>query len=362
MGFGAELWVAVVAICLATVMMVSAAENESSYDAVQDYKMMPKSLRGRERALCFAKSSRCMLRILRCPAECPERKPKKARKYKGCMIDCSNKCETTCKYRKPNCKGYGAICYDPRFVGGDGVMFYFHGAKEKDFALLSDHHLQINAHFIGTKPEGRKRPYTWVQALGIMFGSHTFTIASKEASTWDESLDHFIFTFDGKAFTIPEEALVEWTPPSLGPIAMKIERIDEANNVNIVVPGIVEIFVSVVPILEKENLMHNYQLPIDNVFAHLEMQFKFFNLSSEVEGILGQTYRPGFNNPVKRGVPMPIMGGEDKYATSSLLSTDCNYCKYSSASSFEGFNVNGIKALSAECTSGDNNGGMVCRR
>lgn len=105
--------------------------------------------------------------------------------------------------RKRNCKGYGSVCYDPRFVGGDGVMFYFHGAKDKDFALLSDHHLHINAHFIGTKPKGRKRPYTWVQALALKFNSHTFTIAAKKSSKWDENLEHLMFAFDGEAFTIP---------------------------------------------------------------------------------------------------------------------------------------------------------------
>ncbi|GLJ52394.1 hypothetical protein SUGI_1114440 [Cryptomeria japonica] len=372
MAFCTAIWVFFAALCLGSVIMVSGGGSSPGYNnnnntgGVENYQMLPNTLNGQERALCYDRNSRCLLKILKCPRECPMRKPYtyKNIKTKGCLIDCSNKCETTCKYRKPNCKGYGAICYDPRFVGGDGVMFYFHGAKDKDFALLSDRHLHINAHFIGTKPKGRDRPYTWVQALGLMFDSHTLTIAAKKASEWDETIDHFIFTLDGEEFTILEEALVQWTPPNLGPSTMTIERIDNTNNVNLVVPGVVDIVMGVAPILEKENLMHNYQLPVDDVFAHLEMQFKFFNLSSEVEGVLGQTYRPGFENPVKRGVPMPIMGGEDKYATSSLLSIDCKYCKYSSTSdsSCKGFIINGMETFKAECTSNNRNGGMVCRR
>ncbi|KAK8502531.1 hypothetical protein V6N13_095604 [Hibiscus sabdariffa] len=31
-------------------------------------------------------------------------------------------------------------------------MFYFHGAKDGNFAIVSDDKLQINAHFIGTRP------------------------------------------------------------------------------------------------------------------------------------------------------------------------------------------------------------------
>ncbi|GLJ52393.1 hypothetical protein SUGI_1114430 [Cryptomeria japonica] len=372
MAFGVVIWVFFAALCLGSVIMASGANSGPNYnnnnnnDGVE-YQMVPSTVSGQERAICYVRKSRCLLKILKCPRECPNRKPNtvyKNKKTKGCLVDCSNKCETTCKYRKPNCQGYGAICYDPRFVGGDGVMFYFHGAKDKDFALLSDRHFQINAHFIGTKPEGRDRPYTWVQALGLMFDSHTLTVAAKKTSKWDETVDHFIFTFDGKEFTIPEEALVQWTPPILGPSTMTIERIDNTNNVNLIVPGVVDIVMGVAPILEKENLMHNYQLPADDVFAHLEMQFKFFNLSSEVEGVLGQTYRPGFENPVKRGVPMPIMGGEDKYATSSLLSTNCNFCKYSSASysSSKGFIINDMETFKAECSSNNGNGGMVCRR
>lgn len=63
-------------------------------------------------------------------------------------------------------------------------------------------------------------------------------------------------------------------------------------------------------------------------FAHLETQFKFFSLSDLVEGVLGKTYRPGYVSPVKIGVPMPMMGGEDKYQTPSLFSPLCNVCRF----------------------------------
>ncbi|KAF3672187.1 putative G-type lectin S-receptor-like serine/threonine-protein kinase RLK1-like [Capsicum annuum] len=61
--------------------------------------------------------------------------------------------------------GYGALCYDPRFVGSDGVMLYFHGAKETDFSIFSDDNLHINAHLIGTQPQGRNWDFTWVQTF-----------------------------------------------------------------------------------------------------------------------------------------------------------------------------------------------------
>ena len=47
-------------------------------------------------------------------------------------------------------------------------MFYFHGTKGGNFAIVSDDNLQINVHFMGTRPEGRTRDFTWVQALAVM--------------------------------------------------------------------------------------------------------------------------------------------------------------------------------------------------
>ncbi|KAB1227280.1 hypothetical protein CJ030_MR1G029350 [Morella rubra] len=50
-----------------------------------------------------------------------------------------------------NCNRPGAVCQDPRFVGRDGIVFYFHGQQERDFCIVSDSNLHINAHFIGKR-------------------------------------------------------------------------------------------------------------------------------------------------------------------------------------------------------------------
>ncbi|XP_039159582.1 uncharacterized protein LOC120289119 [Eucalyptus grandis] len=68
-----------------------------------------------------------------------------------CPAACPRLCEVDCRLCKPYCAcdRPGAVCQDPRFIGGDGVMFYFHGKKDKDFCLVSDPSIHINAHFIG---------------------------------------------------------------------------------------------------------------------------------------------------------------------------------------------------------------------
>ncbi|EEF32101.1 structural constituent of cell wall, putative [Ricinus communis] len=322
------IWVAFfVVLLVAEATIVQGAGNDKS----EDFDEAEPLKTGQERARCKAKGA-CYKKTLECPAQCPNKKPHKNKKQKGCHVDCSSKCEATCKWRKPNCNGYGSLCYDPRFVGGDGVMFYFHGAKGGNFAVVSDNNLQINAHFIGTRPQGRTRDFTWVQALSVMFDTHNLVIAAKKVSTWNDNIDALIVKWDGEAISIPTDGQAEWRVNG-EEREVVVERTDDTNSLRLRVAGLVEIDIKVRPIGKQENLVHNYQLPDDDAFAHLETQFKFKNLSDLVEGILGKTYRPDYVSPVKTGVPMPMMGGEDKYQTPSLLSPLCKACRFQQSQS-----------------------------
>lgn len=149
-------------------------------------------------------------------------------------------------------------------------MFYFHGKTNEHFSLVSDTNLQINARFIGRRPQGRSRDNTRIQALGLMFNSHTLTLAANKDAKWD---DQFFCTYNGKPIHISLGHLSTWTTQDSSLI---VERTRRCNSVSITLPG-----------------------------------------------VLGQTYRPEFQSPVKRGAPMPFMGGEDKFKTSSLVSANC---------------------------------------
>lgn len=214
-------------------------------------------------------------------------------------------------------------------------MFYFHGAKGGNFALVSDDQLQINAHFIGTRPEGRPRDFTWVQALAVMFESHTLVLAARRVAKWDDSFDALAFRWDGKEVDVPTDGEAEWQTRTGGGRVegevereVVVERTAETNSVRITVSGLVEMDVKVVPITEQEDRVHGYRLPTGDAFAHLETQFRFAGLTEQVEGVLGQTYRPVYVSPVKRGVAMPMMGGEDRYRTTSFLSARCASCRF----------------------------------
>lgn len=206
-------------------------------------------------------------------------------------------------------------------------MFYFHGTKGGNFAIVSDDYLQINAHFIGTRPEGRTRDYTWVQALAVMFESQTLVVAAKRVEKWNDEIDSLTIRFNGQTVEIPAQGDAEWRT-NAGEREIMVERTDNTNSVKVTVAGLLEMNVKVRTIGEKENKVHNYQIPAGDAFAHLETQFKLTGLTDQVEGVLGKTYRPDYVSTVKKGVPMPMMGGEDKYQTVSLYSPLCKVCRF----------------------------------
>ncbi|KAK7303584.1 hypothetical protein RJT34_14494 [Clitoria ternatea] len=121
-----------------------------------------------------------------CPSACPT----------GCEVDCKT-CKPVCTCDRP-----GAVCQDPRFIGGDGNTFYFHGKKDSNFCLVSDPNLHINAHFIGRRNQNMKRDFTWVQSIAILFDNHQLFVGANKTSTWQHYIDHLVLTFDNQPITL----------------------------------------------------------------------------------------------------------------------------------------------------------------
>ncbi|KAM0048780.1 hypothetical protein Hdeb2414_s0008g00278371 [Helianthus debilis subsp. tardiflorus] len=344
-------------VLILSVMLASMVTEAASGNKVKRVKPHKPVKPVQELLTCKSRRSKCFMKRIKCPVECPKVKPKNP-KDKACFLDCySPKCEAVCKSRKPNCNGPGAACYDPRFIGGDGIVFYFHGKSNEHFTLISDSDLQINARFIGLRPEGRTRDYTWIQALGLKFGHHDFTLEATKAEKWDDNVDHLKLTHDGTELYIPEGDSSEWSSTK-GDI--QVERTSTTNSLTITIHDLAEISVNVIPVSEGDSKIHNYQIPSNDSFAHLEVQFRFFGLSSNVEGILGRTYRPDFENPAKPGVAMPVVGGDDKYKASSLLATDCALCVFSPDGTKDEHDSLMMEYGMLDCKGGGN--GITCKK
>nr|CAD1821099.1 unnamed protein product [Ananas comosus var. bracteatus] len=308
--------------------------------------------------------TRCAGIFLTCPSECPSQKPGNPND-KACVVDCNNpKCEPSCTYqtdpsrtcmhaaRTPNCDNKGSGCKDPRFVGADGAVFYFHGHAGRHFALVSDPNLQINARFVGFRPAGRRRDFTWIQSLGIRFGAHAFTVAAVTAPSWDPRADHLSLTFDGAPINLDPGHLSSWTADGL-----RVERSGTVNTVFVTLPNVFEISATVTPVTKEDDRIHR-----GGLLCALGRAVQIFQAVGEGGGVVGRTYRPDFYSPVKRGVPMPVMGGEDRYETSALLSANCRSCVFATevAAVTEVIEVN---PTVVDCTSNGRSGyAVVCRR
>ncbi|XP_058087489.1 uncharacterized protein LOC131234571 [Magnolia sinica] len=297
----------------------------------------------------YPKQSKCMEKQYKqcynvwhtCPKACPY----------ACDVDC-DVCKPICKCDKP-----GAVCQDPRFIGGDGVTFYFHGRKDRDFCLLSDSNLHINAHFIGKRNPAMNRDFTWVQSIGVLFDDHRLFIGAQKTATWDASVDRLSIAFDGEPIFLPASEGTKWQ--SAATPSVTIARSRDTNGVVVEVDGRFKIMATVVPITDEESRVHGYGMNGEDCLAHLELGFKFYSLADDVHGVLGQTYGKDYTSRVKIASDMPIMGGEREFASSGLFTTDCSVARL----------IRGrvdIKAASEfaplECGSGMNGNGIVCKK
>ncbi|KAJ4810032.1 hypothetical protein LUZ62_022598 [Rhynchospora pubera] len=252
----------------------------------------------------------------------------------SCYGNCPSRCPNTCGVFCPGCKAFcpcdlipGAVCGDPHFTGGDGNIFYFHGKKDQDFCILSDSDLHINAHFIGKSHPSKNRDFTWVQSLGILFGSnHRLYFGVEKTMTWKDDVDRLVITFDGERIEVPTELNARWVPDSVP--ALSITRTLEANRIKVELKGVFTIMAHAIPITEEDSKIHNYGVTPDNSLAHLDLAFKFQTLSENVHGVLGQTYRPDYVNRLDVTKNMPIMGGTPDYSSSSIFATDCAVARY----------------------------------
>lgn len=282
------------------------------------------------------------------------------------------RCKLSCKFcgmsQCPRCGGGGSICEDPKFIGGDGVMFYFHGQKDRDFCIISDHHLHVNAHFIGKRTPGRPRDFTWVQALAFMWGANRLYVGARHTATWNDRIDRLVVYFNDDPVNPPPYVAGTGTggsPVWRSPLGgATITRTAPTNAIRLEIPGLMAVLLGVVPITAEDSRVHGYDVGPDDCFAHLEIAFDSLGLSEQAAGILGQTYTPGFINPVKRDIPMPILGGAHRFISSSLFSSDCLVSRFTASSAPNiSSAVSHSGSSSILCGSDGVNGlGLVCRK
>lgn len=249
------------------------------------------------------------------------------------------------------------MCQDPRFVGADGITFYFHGKKDKEFCIVSDSNLHINAHFIGRRNANMGRDFTWVQSLGILFDDHQIFVGAQKTGLWENSIDHLNMSFNGvPVFLLPQDGAKRKLATGVS-----IARSgSDTNSVVIEVENNFQIKATVVPITKHDSKVHKYGITEEDCFAHLDLGFRFYSLSGEVNGVLGQTYARNYTSRVKMGIDMPVLGGQREFASSGLFSTDCAVARFKKTESL--ISSNTFEYGNLNCASGFDGRGVVCKR
>ncbi|XP_062187870.1 uncharacterized protein LOC133891164 [Phragmites australis] len=250
-----------------------------------------------------------------------------------CQATCNNRCPHKCLIQCPSCKTFclcdfypGVSCGDPRFTGADGNNFYFHGKKDQDFCIVSDADLHVNAHFIGKRNPAMNRDFTWIQALGILFSHHRLHVGAVKTVKWNAASDHLSIMFDDEDITLPAFVGARWAPATVP--TLSITRTAQVNTVVVELKGVFRIMANVVPITAEDSRIHNYGVTEDDSLAHLDLGFKFYDLTDDVHGVLGQTYRADYVNKLDVTSKMPVMGGAPDYLSSDLFSTDCAVARF----------------------------------
>lgn len=283
----------------------------------------------------------CFNRNMDCPAYCPQ----------SCYADC-DACKPVCVCSMPG------ACGDPRFIGGDGNAFYFHGKKDADFCVVSDRDLHINAHFIGKSgAPGMSRDFTWIQAIGVLFDGHSLYVGARKTGAWDDDVDHLDITLDGEPVDLQDDA--KWTS-GLVP-ALSVTRTKAANGVLVAVDGKFSVRANAVPITEEESRVHRYGVTADDCLAHLELAFKFEALTDDVHGVVGQTYRSDYVNAFDVRASMPTMGGDASFTTSGMFAADCAVTRFGPGRGKDAAALMSELA-SVSCASGMHGQGVVCKK
>ena len=188
---------------------------------------------------------------------------------------------------------HGGGNQDPHFLGFDGSEYYFDGVAGKEYNIISDVDLQLNAHFIRLN----NLKGTYMGRLGFLFGEHSLSFDP-----------HFGVFFNGSLITSGE---VELDAGSF--------LVDDVDGRPRMVFQNDVYHITAVVAVEKGDKEESY----------INVRTSLYGVPTRPHGILGQTARiaiPGAD-PLPR--PFAVEGGEDDYLVQDgLLGTDFTFNRF----------------------------------
>ncbi|CAI7920003.1 unnamed protein product [Closterium sp. NIES-54] len=209
--------------------------------------------------------------------------------------------DSTNDYQPPSEFFVGKVCDgnvtgDPHFVGADKSRFDFSGQPGENFALISDAHIAVTAYFGGRVEKewmGQKnKVMTWMRNIAILWGHHSVVFEARPGPDSEYGAGYLKAIYvDGEktSLSFPGEKMYLFD----GSVEMK--WVDARKKVGDDLVDIYEITVAEIItlrlILRPEIKLMRTK---DDGLVHFTIEVVSAQLSANVHGVLGQTYRPDF--------------------------------------------------------------------
>ncbi|CAI7765510.1 unnamed protein product [Closterium sp. NIES-53] len=236
---------------------------------------------------------------------------------------------------------------DPHFTGADGSHFDFSGKPNRNYALVSDPHFQMNGFFGGrySRWNGDVKALTWIRSVGLMAGHHTVVLEARRGAEAEYSNGYLArVAADGVAveLTVPGTTVQLWDGATLKwEAARKLSGTDLVDVYDVTIKGVAIIRLTLRP--EVKNLR-----TATDAAVHFGLDVLFSSFSQAVHGVLGQTFRPEFQGRLSHQklewsdllqvmvVPGDnaegfIDGSMDDYEVTDLVKADCKMCRFTRA-------------------------------
>eukprot|EP00245_Coleochaete_scutata_P018739 TRINITY_DN989_c0_g2_i1.p1 TRINITY_DN989_c0_g2~~TRINITY_DN989_c0_g2_i1.p1 ORF type:complete len:424 (-),score=69.87 TRINITY_DN989_c0_g2_i1:11-1282(-) len=239
---------------------------------------------------------------------------------------------------------------DPHFIGAHGVKYDFNGVPGKTFCLVTDAQFHINVRLSGyyaSTPSASSTIRSWIKEIIIFWHaagkSYTLQMIARPGKETARGPDGFVqsIIFNGK--TLPKFGLRDRFVDEQSGLYLELKEFEnlgafEVDAYHLYIKGLINAEV-------RARVAHpKLQLP-DDAETHLNLKIRKIDLSRDVHGVLGQTYRDDraqltekFRKVVeKQHAPIKADGSDgqgfldgvvEDYETLGALSTACKFDRF----------------------------------
>eukprot|EP00475_Leptophrys_vorax_P021283 TRINITY_DN289_c0_g6_i1.p1 TRINITY_DN289_c0_g6~~TRINITY_DN289_c0_g6_i1.p1 ORF type:complete len:340 (-),score=7.25 TRINITY_DN289_c0_g6_i1:96-1115(-) len=182
---------------------------------------------------------------------------------------------------------------DPHFVGADMSRFDFTGRPGEDYALISDAHVAVHAHFDGRWGEwmGRNKALTWMRKIGILWGHHSIVFEAREGWAADYRSGYLQrLVVDSEELKLKPGQTVSLYEGQIELTWVTAKRFDRGEYVDEYSVRVGDVLTVLLTLRPEIQMMRTE----DDGLVHFTVDVLSAKLSANVHGVLGQTYRPDF--------------------------------------------------------------------